>query len=424
MHDVARRPLLAGTLAAALRPATTSAQSTPPAQAQPPTTPPVPAPTQSAGELRLGALYPFSGPHALLGDESFRGLEMAIEERNVAGGLLGRPLRLLRGDAPDAARAVAEMRRLLGTERAGAVFGTFASSLSLAASQVAEQAGLPYLELGAAADALTERGFRGLFRTCPRAADIGRLAADAVADTLAPLLGAAPRTAILHEDGPYGSGVAAAQEARLAERGVPQVERLAYAARGADLGPAVQRLRGVGAEVVLHTGHGDAALLFRAMREAGWRPRMVVGADAGYGLGDTARGLGPEFEGTMTVDVPPFASGEAAAPGARPFGEAYKRRYGAEPRSGHSLSNHFGALVCLDAMARAGGLDRDRVRAAMLATDLPEGSGVNGWGTRFDDKGQNTLARPVLSQWQDGRLVAVFPPNFAVAGPRDRLGPP
>ncbi len=425
MHDVARRPLLAGAVFAVLAPGrAVRAQGGIPSQGGGSHG----AGAPGGGELRLGALFPFSGPLALLGDESFRGLEVAVDERGAAGGLGGRPLRLLKGDATDPAQAVAEVRRLIGAERATAVFGTLSSALGLAASQVAEEQSVPYLELGAIADALTERGFRGLFRTCPRAAEFGRLAADAVVDTLAPALGAAPdalRVAILYEDGPYGRSVAAAEEAQSRARGLQLVEKLAYAARATELAPAVQRLRGVGAEVVLHTGYNaDVLQFFRAMREMAWRPRMVIGAGGGYGLADTARSLGPEIEGTMSVDFTPFAVSEAAAPGARPFGEAYKRRYGAEPRSGHSLASYFGAQVCLDAMTQAGGADGERLRAAMLATDVAENTTATGWGARFDERGQNTRARPVLTQWQDGRQVTVAPPRFAVAAARGRFGLP
>ena len=65
-----------------------------------------------AEELRFGALYPFSGGLALLGDESFRGLELATEEINAAGGLRGMRVVLLKGDAVDAAQAVGEARLL------------------------------------------------------------------------------------------------------------------------------------------------------------------------------------------------------------------------------------------------------------------------------------------------------------------------
>ena len=118
------------------------------------------APARAQGaEPRLGALFPFSGPLAPLGDEGFRGLEMAVEERNAQGGLFGRPIRLAKGDATDPAQASAEARRLIGVEKVGALFGTYSSALALPASQVAELQGLCYLELLAVADALTAHGF-------------------------------------------------------------------------------------------------------------------------------------------------------------------------------------------------------------------------------------------------------------------------
>lgn len=414
MPEIARRPLLVGGLAVAALAAPGRR-----ALAQG-------GGGQGAGELRLGALYPFSGPHALLGDESFRGLEIAAEERNAAGGLLGRQIRLAKGDAMDQNAAVAEVRRLMGAERVAAVFGTYASPLSFAATQVTELQGVPYFELGAISDPITERGFRYLFRSCPRASDFARESVNAVPDALAPLWGVPPdalKVAILHEDALYGQTVSGFQEAQVRARGLNLVERLAYSARGVDLSSVVQRLRSVGADVVLHTGYqNDIVLLYRGMREAGWRPRMVIGSGAGYSVVDTMRAIGPEFEGTMNTDFTQFEVNEKFAPGVKGFVELYRRRYGSEPRSGHSLANHFGARVFFDAIGRAGGTDKDRLRAAVLATDVPEGTTPTGWGARFDERGQNTRARPFLLQWQGGRQVTVFPKEAAVADLRPQLG--
>jgi branched-chain amino acid transport system substrate-binding protein len=405
MPAIRRRPLLGAIAAAAAAPGVALAQ---------------------ANELRIGALFPFSGSLAQLGDESFRGLELAVEERNAGGGVAGRPVRLLRGDAADQAQAVAEARRLMTTERVAAIFGTYASPPSFAATQVAEVQGVAYFELGALSDSITERGLRGVFRTCPRAADYGAVSVDAVQDVLAPAWGADGsllRLALLHEDGLDGTGVAAAQEAELRRRNVLQVERIGYAARSAEFAPLVQRLRSAGIDVVLHAGRqNDILLFFRALEEAGWRPRMVVGAGGGYSLTDTARAIGPAFEGVMTVDVPQFAVNDSVAPGANAFADAYKRRFGADPRCGHSLSNFVGAQACLEAMHRAGGTDRDRLRAALQATDIPDGGTANGWGMRFDERGQNTRARPLVMQWQGGRLATIFPAEAAVTTPRGRMG--
>lgn len=405
MPQFRRRPLLAGLAAALAAPGLAVAQ---------------------AQELKVGALFPFSGALALLGDESFRGLEVAAEERNAAGGLLGRQIRLAKGDAVDQAQAIAEVRRLMTAERVPAVFGTYASSLSFAATQVSELQGVPYFEMSAISDPITERGFRYVFRSCPRASDFAAATVAAIADTLAPLYGVDPTTlriAVLHEDGLYGQTVSGFQEQQLRARGLNMVEKIGYSPRSAELTSAIQRLRGANAEIVLHTGYqNDILLFFRGMQELGWKPRMVIGSGAGYSLTETARAVGPAFNGVMNVDFTQFAVNERFAPGVSAFVDLYKRRYGSEPRSGHSLANYFGARVFLDAVQRAGGTDKDRIRTAVLATDVAEGTTATGWGVRFDERGQNTRAKPFLLQWQDGNQVTVFPLEAAVAQPRGQMG--
>ncbi len=378
------------------------------------------------GELKLGALYPFSGGLALLGEESFRGLEIAVEARNAAGGLLGRQIGLAKGDAVDQNQAIGEVRRLMSVERVAAVFGTFASPLALAATQVTELQGVPYFELGAISDPITARGFKYVFRTCPRSSEFGAATVGAVPDALAPLYKVDPKSlkiAILHEDALYGQTVSNFQEAAIRQLGLQQVEKLSYSAKSVDLSSVIQRLRGVAADVVLHTGYqNDIVLLFRGMQEASWRPRMIVGSGAGYSLTDTAKAIGPSFEGVMNVDFTQVAVNPAYAPGVTEFAEAYRKKYGVDVRSGHSLANYFGARVFFDAIQRAGSTDKDKIRAAVLATDIPEGTTPTGWGVKFDETGQNVRVRPFLLQWQGGRQVTVYPQQAAVAELRGQMG--
>ncbi len=380
---------------------------------------------QPAAELRLGALFPLTGPAALLGDEGFRGLELATMERNEAGGIGGARLRLVKADAADPAQAVAEARRLAGPERVQAVFGTHASALSLAATQVSEAAGLVHVELGAIADQITERGFRGLFRTCPVARQFGEVSVDTVA-AIAAKLGVAPaslRIAILHEEGTDGAAIAAAQKARILLHGYTLCEEVTHAARGAELAAVVQRLRASEADIVLHRGQeNDIVLLYRGMREAGWKPKAVIGCGEGYSLGETARAVGGDFENTISVDITQLSVSERAAPGARGFAEAYARAYGHPPRVGHSLAAFMGARVAFDAFARAGGMERERVRTAFLATDIAEATTPTGWGAQFDEKGQNQRARPFVMQWQGEQLATIGPPEAAGAVLRVGLG--
>ncbi len=365
-------------------------------------------------EWRLGGLFPLSGPNALLGDEAARGLELAIEERQAQG---GRPLRLLRVDVTEPAQALAEARRLIQQERAGLLFGSVSAPIGLAASQAAESLEASYVELAAAADALTERGQRHSYRTAPRASDYGTLGAEALTRFLPNHLGQpadALRVAILHEASASPESIAASLETRLREAGITVAERLAHAVRTPEMPAMVQRLRAAGVNLLIHAaGEGDAVALFRALQDAAWRPAAVIGAGLAWGLTDLSRAVGPALDGCFALELPPIETAERWAPGARPFAEAYQRRWGSPPRSGLSFAAYAGAQAVLAQPS----LERAALRNALVALDQAEGQWPNGWGFRLDERGQNTRARPVLLQWQAAKPLTVFPPEAAIARP-------
>ena len=262
--------------------------------------------------VKFGALYPFSGGLALLGDESFRGFELAVEERNVAGGINGKKIEFVKGDAVDPNQAVGEARRLTSVDKVAAIFGTYSSSLSLAATQVAELAGIPYFELGAISDPITERGFKYVFRTNATARDFAVRMVDSVTEAIAPALGKNPddlKIGIIHEDSLYGQTVAGYQKTRAKEKGLNVVEVLPYSAKSVDLTPVVLRLKTAAVDVVLQTSYqNDTVLFFRQMTDQGFKPKAVMGAGGGYSLRDTLQAVGAEnMEGATTSTSPSIA---------------------------------------------------------------------------------------------------------------------
>ena len=377
--------------------------------------------TAHAQELKLGALYPFSGGLALLGDESFRGVQLAVDERNAAGGINGQKITLVKADAVDASQAVGEARRLTSVENVVAVFGSYASGISQAATQVTELAGVPYFELGATADTITARGFKYLFRVNPTAKNIGDRTLEALVKVVAPTMKVDPKTlklAIIHEDGPYGSLVAAAQKEGAAKLGITVVEVQAYSAKTVDLSSVILRLKGAGADVVLHTAYqNDAVLFFRQAAAAGYKPKAVIGGGGGHSLTDTAQAVGAPIEGVYDVDFPQITMNAAGAPGLGDFVAAYQKKFSMAPRSGHSLANYVGAKAMLEVLARAKSTDKDKIRDAALAYRAPMGSTAAGWGIQFNETGQNTAATLNLMQWQQGKLATVFPEGVANAKP-------
>ena len=379
-------------------------------------------PRPVAGGIVLGALFPLTGRLALAGDESLRGFELAVAEQNRLGGVRGERLRLVVADAADPAGPAAALHRLVAAARPAVLFGTTTDALSLAATAAAEVAGLPYFELCATADAITARGFGGLFRTCPTASAVAALAVDAVGGLVAPAFGvpvAVLRPAILHLDAPGPAAMAALQMARLRALGISLSAVMAYSAAAADLAVLLRRLRETRAEVVLHGGFvSDTLILFRAMRREGWRPRAVIGCGGAYAMADTYAAIGADFEGAFAAGFTPYDVAPAAAPEAAPVAALYRARWGMAPRSGLSLATFAGARVAFAAMAAAASLAAPALRTAVLATRFPPAGLPAGWGAAFGGAGQNLLATPALGQWQSGRLAAVWPPGFAAGKAR------
>lgn len=112
----------------------------------------------AAEPLRIGAITPYSGGPALYGDETTRGYELAADLQNAKGGLLGRRIDVIRGNAGNPQEAMATVEQLAGREKVDAFIGTYISAVSNAASEAALNNGKLYWDLNALAAQLTERG--------------------------------------------------------------------------------------------------------------------------------------------------------------------------------------------------------------------------------------------------------------------------
>ncbi len=376
--------------------------------------------TASADEVKFGALYPLSGSLALLGEESFRGLELAVEEVNANGGVQGQQIVLAGGDAVDQNQAIGEARRLISREDVEAIFGTYSSSRSIAASQVSELAGVPYFELGAVAHEITNRDFDNIYRTNPTARHMARTHVDMIVDAIAPELGRDPadlRIGIIHEDSNYGSSVASFQEVFGEEAGLNIVVNEAYPASTVDMSSIVLRLQERDVDIVLQTSYQDDSILFlRQANERDFEPSAIIGGGGGYSMVPTAEAVGFDvIEGVLNADFTQYAVNADFATGVNDFVEAYREKYGSDPRSGHSLNNYVGAKVILEALDEGNGFSPEAIAEALSAVDVPAGETAVGYGVKFAENGQNDAAFMMGMQWRDGALVTVYPPEAAVA---------
>ena len=138
--------------------------------------------------IRIGAINPYSGPVALYGDEVARGYQLAIDEANAKGGVIGRKIELFRGDAGNPQQGIAAVEKLV-SDKVDIFVGTYISAVSNAASDAALRYSKIYWDTNALAADLTERGLPNFVRSGPYAASFAEVSANAARDLIAPALG-------------------------------------------------------------------------------------------------------------------------------------------------------------------------------------------------------------------------------------------
>lgn len=387
-----------------------------------------PGGTEASGEpIVLGALYPLTGPLAAFGVQQTNGLKIAVDFVNERGGVNGRPVELTFVDATSSDEAVSGAERLV-QQGVPLIFGTASSGFSLAASPVAERAGVVYVETGALNHALVERGFQWYFRTRGGNQTYAGAAVDSTADVIADALGKSVEdmtAVVLHEDGPFGTEFGDFMPAAVEDAGLggPEIVSIdAYSiADTQDFTPIIQKYKQLQPDVIYWGAFApDSILFWRQSQQQGYTPPSVIAFTSGPGTPDFFDAFGPEgTNGVLVLDTPLVTQGGGGAdPEAAQVFEDFTQEYATsfpdDPLTGNAIVGFIGGWAVLhEVLPLASDMTPEGIQAALGSVDLPEGSLPNGWGLNFNDNGQNEGAFPALHEWQDGVLVPVWPDDVA-----------
>ena len=375
-------------------------------------------PAEAQG-IKIGVIQPLSGPMALLGKYNLEGSEVARLEINGKGGLLGKKVEFIIVDAPDAKAAAAAAEKLCTVDKVKIITGTYSSSLSYAATNVADKYGVVYWELGAIWDSITERGFKYLFRSCPAASTYSYTAIQFMAEYLAPKLGKKPdqiKLALVYEDSLFGTTMAKYGYEAAKKYGLIVVTDSPYSAKSTDLTPVILRLKSAKPDFLLYPGYfNDQVLFIRQSKELAfdYRIALTIGGSGlknfGKALGDDVQGVG--LIGFTTMDVnPKFAKG------IKEFAALHVKLLGKKADGPYPLMNYMGTKVLFQAIRKGGSIEPEAVRKGALSIDIPQEGTETGGGVKFDPKtGQNLRAITPVAQWQKQQMPTVWPEKAAIA---------
>jgi branched-chain amino acid transport system substrate-binding protein len=318
---------------------------------------------KARGDILIGAGGPWSTPD---GAALWAGMELATEEVRAAGGLLGRGLRLVRGDdlgSVEAGRRVAQS--FADDPDIVAVIGHVDSSISLPAAVMYEYYGILMLSPFSTSPALTRQGFERVFRMVPDDALFGaQLARFAAARRLS-------RVMIYQAQTAYGSGLANAFERGCEELGIEVPDRLAYDS-GSDEGSFARDCAywkdGFSFDGIFVAGTvPQAAAFVRAARAAGIGATILAGD--GLDSPEFPRLAGRAAEGAFVGSV--FLPDDPR-PRARAFAEAYERERGGPPDVNAAIGYDAVGLLAA-AIRKAGSSVPDRIAEALRGAEGWEG---------------------------------------------------
>src|SRR4051794_22446064 len=260
-----------------------------------------PAIVRAQGEmLKVGVLLPRSGAQAGIGQDCYRGVELA----NPIFKSIGLPdLQIMNADTEtnvDVARSRAEK---LIADGAQLLMGAFDSGQSSAIAQVAEQKGIPFVINIAAAPPITEQGYKFVFRNFPTAPMI---VGDAFANQkeIFEATGTAPKSVVfLHVNDTFGTAMAAAIPNVLPKFNMPYTikETIPYDPAARDLSVEISKAKATGADALLVVSRiNDAILLTREMVKQRWTPQGVLSMGPGWYEDQYLKTLGKLSDGPLS----------------------------------------------------------------------------------------------------------------------------
>lgn len=382
--------------------------------------------------VRIGAIYPLTGPQSPGGIDEYRGVKLALDLTNADGGLHGRPVELVTRDVPGPDGAVAAVDGL-AKQGVPLIVGSYGSVISEPASNEAARKRVVFWETGAVGSnpmGIEAPGPEELFfRVPPSGATLGSSAVSFVTDQLAPMLHTTASTlrfAVANVDDTYGSAVAAGAVAQIHALGLPFAGQFPYDAATLDATAVVRSIAAAKPDVLFVAAYlADGVALRRAMVDQHLKLVASIGTSSAYCMPQFGATLGPAAVGLFASDKPdedvldPAALSSDARALLERAGAAYRARYGTSMSAPALAGFSAGWALFHDVLPNAASLSPAAISAAAMSVQIPAGGLPNGSGLEFGQPGTpsagaNLRALSVIEEWVSvGQMVVVWPPPFA-----------
>ncbi|MFD2609989.1 ABC transporter substrate-binding protein [Deinococcus taklimakanensis] len=350
--------------------------------------------------IRIGAITSITGRFAEFGKMQQAGFKVAVDEINRKGGVLGKKIELVVEDnASDVNKGLAAAERLVN---AGVplVLNEYSSSLVKAQAQYLARQKVPNLVFTSSGDDITKPGNDYVFRMNQPATEYAKVILDIFRANKFKTV------AIIAGTGAFEKSVADAAQVIAKEYGIQVVEDQRYDKGLTDFRPVLNRIKGKNPDGLLMVSYAeDSVALMRQAREVGVKPRLFAGGAAGFALPEFVKDSGSAAENVITATawIP-----QLRYPGVQKLNVELKKALGGADPSYHAAQAYAAVLVAAEAIKKAGGTDREKVKAALNGVSMMTSFGPISFKDFNGFKNQSPLAM-VAQQVQGGKFVPVYP---------------
>jgi branched-chain amino acid transport system substrate-binding protein len=391
-----------------------------------------PVPAQQV--IKIGAIYPLTGPVGQAGINQKHAIELAMDVVNTtdfknlnlplaktAGlpNLKGAKVSVIFSDhqgKPDL--GLSEAERLITQEHVVVLTGCYHSSVTETASMVAERMKIPFYNFESSAPKLTRRGFKWFFRSGPHDETFSIAMFEFLKEFGKKKNIKFKTIAVLYEDTLYGKDSGRIEKELAKKHGLEVVADIPYRRSATSLTSEIQKLKAANPDVLFPTCYiSDAILLTKTSKELNYNAPLIMAQDSGQTEPSFVQAVGKDCDGIASREE--FSLDLAAKkPLMGEVNAIYKKRYGMD-FSGPAARAFVGFLALCDAINRAGSTKPEAIREAIIKTNIPGDELITPWrGIKFDKNGQNELVDPIVIQYQDGgKKFTIFPFNLATREP-------
>ncbi|HEY3862925.1 MAG TPA: ABC transporter substrate-binding protein [Verrucomicrobiae bacterium] len=319
-------------------------------------------PTPGSGgtdPIKIGEFASLTGKEATFGQMSHDGTELAVQEINDQGGVLGRKLQLLtEDDQSKQGESKTIARKLISRDGVIALLGEVASGRSLEAAPVCQEAKIPQVSPSSTNPKVTEIGDY-IFRACFTDAQQGKALAQFGLNTLK-----AKKMAVLIDAGtPYSVGLAASFKDTYLPGGGTIVAEERYTSGDKDFRAQLTAIKAANPDALFVPGYyTEVGLIARQAHELGLTAPMFGGD--GWQSGQLVPIGGVAMDGDYFST---HFSPDENSPAVQKFVRDFQAKYGQTPDAMAALGYDSAALLA-DAIKRAGATDNTKVRDALAAT--------------------------------------------------------